>query len=152
MPMLAGRLCLRLVGLTLAVWTLAVEAQVYSWQDEEGRWHFADAPPAAQEPADDTERRSVDDLPTLNTMQPPQASPYRQPATPPSSGRASHSLSGSREAAPDPRCQRLEERLESVQQALRAGYREPRGNRLRARRRALTDAYRRECRNSQVHP
>ena len=130
-----------LMAIGLIAWSLAAQAQVYSWQDETGQWHFADHPPAGG-----AERRAVDDLPALNTMRPPEPSPYRQlPRPPPASRPAVEGAMGSQNA-PTPRCESLARRLEAVQQQLRSGYEEPRGNRLRARRRELTAAYRRECR------
>lgn len=127
--------------LALSGWALAAQAQLYSWQDDAGQWHFADAPPPGG-----AERRSLDELPELNTMRPPEASPYRPLSSPPSSAGRAADLA----EAPSPRCDTLERRLEAVQQQLRAGYGEPRGNWLRARRRELTAAYRRECRGSLV--
>ncbi|MDI4638105.1 MULTISPECIES: DUF4124 domain-containing protein [Halomonadaceae] len=129
------------VCLVLAGWAVAAQAEIYSWQDETGQWHFADHSPEGG----GGEPRTPDELSDINSMRPPGASPYRplpSARSSRSSGNVQRNASGS-----NPRCNRLEQRLESIQQQLRAGYEEPRGNRLRAARRELTAAYRRECRN-----
>ena len=137
--------CLSRLGLCLVLtgWAMVAQAQVYSWQDDQGQWHFADHAPAAG-----AERRALDDLPDLNTMRPPEDSPYRPISSPRPSAQRSQPSAGGQDA----HCESLESRLEAVQRELRAGYQEPRGNRLRARRRELTAAYRRECRESLVGP
>ncbi|WP_168011883.1 DUF4124 domain-containing protein [Halomonas salinarum] len=138
--------CLRLsrlgLCLVLTVWAMVAQAQVYSWQDDQGQWHFADHAPVGG-----AERRALDDLPDLNTMRPPEDSPYQPPSPRSSAQRSQRSASGQ-----DARCDSLERRLEAVQRELRAGYQEPRGNRLRARRRQMSAAHRRECRDSLVGP
>lgn len=139
--LVTGLVMYLVTGLALAGWAVVAQAQVYSWQDKEGQRHFSDHPPAGG-----AEHRALDELPDLNTMQPPGASPYRPlTSSRPSAGSATRAVD-----VPNPRCESLERRLEAVQQQLRAGYGEPRGNRLRARRRELTAAYRRECRDSMV--
>ncbi|MGB8714687.1 MAG: DUF4124 domain-containing protein [Onishia taeanensis] len=131
------------ICLVLAGWAMAAQAQVYSWQDEAGQWHYSD-----HSPDGGGEQRSLDELPDINSMRPPGASPYRPLPSSRSSGANTQRFAG----AVNPRCDSLEQRLESVQQQLRAGYEEPRGNRLRAARRELAAAYRRECRDSMVGP
>ncbi|MGY6630543.1 MAG: hypothetical protein ACXIUL_05975 [Wenzhouxiangella sp.] len=42
-------------------------------------------------------------------------------------------------------CQSYLDRLERIQDQLRRGYREPRGNQLRAQRREISTRYRNEC-------
>ncbi|MAX33122.1 MAG: hypothetical protein CME72_08660 [Halomonadaceae bacterium] len=127
--------------LVLAGWTMAAQAQIYSWQDETGQWHFADHSPEGG----GGEQRNLDELSDINSMRPPGDSPYRALSSPQSS-RSGSSVQRNAGGA-NPRCDRLEQRLESIQQQLRVGYEEPRGNRLRAARRELTAVYRRECRN-----
>ncbi|WP_458526080.1 DUF4124 domain-containing protein [Onishia taeanensis] len=132
-----------LTGLALAGWVTAAQAQVYSWQDQEGQRHFADHPPAGS-----AEHRTLDELPDLNNMQPPGASPYRPlPSPRPATGNATRAVE-----ATTSRCESLERRLEAIQEQLRAGYGEPRGNGLRARRRELNAAYRHECREVMSRP
>ncbi|MFC3286193.1 DUF4124 domain-containing protein [Litchfieldella rifensis] len=121
-------------GLASVAWA---QAPLYSWHDAEGKRHFSDQPPPPEAVIE--LEIDLDDLPALTPMQPPGESPYR-PLTPPVPAEP---------ASPDivqaPDCVSIERRLTYIQQRLRAGYREPEGNRLRAERRRLQEYHRREC-------
>ena len=122
-----------------------IGAQIYEWVDDEGRRHFSDREPVGVE----YRRRSG--------ASPGGALSTYRAAVPPSRREAEPSAASSREAAArrvatsrrrarlDRHCRTLHERLDRIRQRLRAGYSEPTGNRLRAERHALNDAWRRDC-------
>ncbi len=129
-------------GLLIAL-TGGVQAQIYEWFDENGARHFSD-----QEPVGVRYRIVGEDESRLSTYTPDPAPRRRTSATPNDAGSGT-TRAGAANASVAERseqvCRDYLERLDAVQQRLRAGYSEPRGNRLRAQRRALQNAYQRDC-------
>lgn len=129
--------------------------QVYKWQDSQGRVHYSDSPPKAHH----SYREVTSELPHVHRMEPlrrsPMTSTYSRPdtqTTPSARSRIvdrsydqdlpSHRASHSQE-----RCDWYRAELERIQKQLRGGYREGTGNRLRERRRELSEKLYRECRD-----
>ena len=140
---------MRLGGILLLFWASLAFGQVYQWVDENGVRHFSDQPPPDGR---ESERARTGSLSTYSPAPLPRpASPAEsrqsvQPApraiiVPEYSTAASQSGSGRNEAL----CQQYLDQLESIRVQLRSGYREPRGNWLRAQRRELSTKYRSEC-------
>jgi len=123
----------------------ASQAQVYEWFDEDGNRHFSD-----QKPEGVDFRALGDSAANLSSYQPdyiqqsrPLVDQRRHDSS--SSGQSRRSAAG---AAADDRkaaCAGYLTRIDRIQARLRAGYGEPRGNRLRAERSALRTAYWRNC-------
>lgn len=130
-----------------ALWAPPAFADLYSWTDDQGRTHFTDTPPVDRHhetvtltppsvvPMSEnleqgrrvtTIRRSVSR--TLDT-------PSRRPAR-----RASKAPSRN-----EKQCDGYRKRLDSIQQKLRAGYSNDRGNSLRRQRRKISQSLSREC-------
>ena len=135
------RLCvvLSLVILTLA----AVPAwpDIYSWQDASGRQRFSDRPPGNR----DYERWTPPENPNSD-LQFPEPRDWPTERDEDDDEAREKSSSEKRESRREARCREYEQELERVNNQLRAGYREPRGNRLRARRRELRSKEFWECR------
>ncbi|NKI35276.1 DUF4124 domain-containing protein [Wenzhouxiangella sp. XN79A] len=126
---------------------LAGSPTIYEWIDEDGNRHFSDREPDV---AGWSER--VIDEQAISTYRAPDhpAPQRRRHAEPPDDANEAPSTNRSASPfSPDPnqhaRCTRLLNRIDAIQDELRAGYREPRGQRLRDRRRELREAYRKEC-------
>ena len=128
---------------------LAASPTIYEWIDEDGKRHFSD-----REPDVAGWSQRVIDEDALSTYRAPDhpAPQQREPDAAEESndnGRNSTRTRGPSPFSPDPnqaaRCATLLERIEAIQDQLRAGYREPRGQRLRDRRRELREEYRRDC-------
>ena len=121
------------------------QAQVYEWVDEQGNRHFSDQKPQGVE-----FRVLGDPAEGLSTYS-PAAIKHPRPAK--SAGSDSSDASGrsrqpTRTSSKDKLqavCDGYREKMDRIQAQLRAGYSEPRGNRLRARRSALQSAYQRDC-------
>ena len=129
---------------------LAGSPTIYEWIDEDGNRHFSDREPDVA----GWSERVIDEDAISTYRAPDHPAPQRRgrSATPVSDDAAAPASANGRRASPfspDPeqerRCARLAERLDAVQDELRAGYREPRGQQLRDRRRELREAYREEC-------
>lgn len=124
---------------------------IYEWIDEDGNRHFSDREPDVA----GWSERVIDEEAISTYRAPDHPAPQqrsRAPSGPSNSDDGRGDRSSGRQASPfstDPaaeaRCDDLLERIDAVQDELRAGYREPRGQRLRDRRRALRDEYRRDC-------
>lgn len=112
--------------------------EIYRWRDAQGHLHYGELIP------DNIPYEQLDEakLPPLHTV--PAVVPDKPiKSRAPQSKNRSHHI-----AKPDPaikQCRRYREQLETIQSRLRAGYREPAGNRLRARRRQIEQRLREEC-------
>lgn len=122
-----------------------VSGEIYKWVDEEGITHYSDTNHAAPE-----NHQQVDDaLPPVHSMDKPDAALTKiqrraqkeRLARNPEPAR--HRATTRRKKSP---CASLQRQLRSVQAQLRRGYREPRGNKLRERRRNLEARLNDECR------
>lgn len=122
-------------------------AEMYTWTDDQGVAHFSDTAPAA------TEVEQV----TLGTSSViPMAGNIRQSKKVSAIHRQSRQSSQrktpeqpartrARSSTAQKQCNKLQLRIEKVQQRLRAGYSNDRGNSLRRQRRELSQRYSREC-------
>ena len=128
----------------LLAMSFMAHARIYEWTDADGVRQFTDREPIGVE-----YRIRDDGEESLTTY-----SPVPVPRVPPSSGSGSDNRPPARSAAGKgkgaaadraERCANYRQRLDRIQNQLRAGYREPRGNQLRRQRRQLTESYRRDC-------
>jgi hypothetical protein len=119
---------------------------IYRWRDAQGHLHYDESKPLHH----DYELIDNKTLPPANTSTAPNT--LTQSATEKSSRSRhvkqskykSHKRNKSADAAKQ-RCRRYDEQLETIANRLHAGYREPTGNRLRAKRRQLEQRVRDEC-------
>ena len=115
--------------------------EVYTWRDESGQKRYADQPPATQ----DYRRWEPPENPNsdLQLPEPREDWPNRSNSRDEEEG---PSRAEREERRQEKRCREYEAELERINDELRAGYREPRGNRLRAQRRRLRSRQFNECR------
>lgn len=121
-----------------------VNAQIYEWYDEDGQRHFSDRKPVG------VEYRIVGGGESRLSTYAPQTNAMRSGAARTRAASAHREARDGSSTPPAPDrgerlCVEYLERLDAIQDALRTGYSEPSGNRLRAQRSALQQAYRREC-------
>lgn len=131
-----------LLGIVLAS---ALQAQVYEWYDADGNRHFSD-----QKPEGVSFRALGDPAANLSSYKPAEiqrSRPLVDQGRSDSSSSDQNRRSNTGEAGEDLEavCAEYLARIDSIHDRLRAGYDEPRGNRLRAERSALRAAYRRNC-------
>ena len=130
-------------------------ADIYKWRDEHGKVHYSD-----QQPGEDLGQREISgDLPHVHEMDSTPLSPLStKPAqkypngAPSRQKRQNQSYPANKTArARQPkkiqeRCEKYQQQLDRIQRQLRAGYTVSQGNRLRERRRDLTEKQYRQCR------
>lgn len=127
--------CLVLFAFAQAV----VAAEIYRWRDAKGKLHYGELIPQNA----DYELVDESTLPPVHTVPVPEKT--SQPAAKPHHSALKKSSRKTKENPAIKRCRRYREQLETIQSRLRAGYREPQGNRLRAKRRQLEQRQREEC-------
>lgn len=117
-----------------------VHGGIYTWTDEEGVTHYTDQPrgEGAEEAAPGGLANSPMEMPEPGTWKPERDQEDDD-------GGAHEAAREREEAVQKRRCRRYEERLEWINEELGSGYREPRGNRLRADRRELRSKIFSEC-------
>ncbi|KAA8983630.1 MULTISPECIES: DUF4124 domain-containing protein [Gammaproteobacteria] len=124
----------------LAMFMVAtVHAEIFTWTDEEGVTHYTDQPgkEGAEEATSPELANSPMELPEPGTWKPERENREDDDND--------HKTARETVSARERRCQRYEERLSRVNEELGRGYREPRGNRLRAERRELRSKIFSEC-------
>lgn len=122
-------------------------AEVYTWTDDQGITHFSDTAPATGEPEQVTLGTSSVIPMAGNIRQSEKVSAiYRQvQKTLERDEPAERWGNKSKTSAAKKQCDKLQGRLKKIQQRLRAGYSNDRGNSLRRQRRELGQRYSREC-------
>jgi hypothetical protein len=114
-------------------------AEIYQWTDSRGVVHYTDERPMGIHSAG----LEAGDLPELSIVRTRSSGDFRYSVESAQTEEASGSAPGHGRTARV--CAEVKAGLEQVQSQLRNGYREPRGNRLRAKRRQLRTRYFREC-------
>jgi hypothetical protein len=122
---------------------LASAAEIYRWRDAQGKLHYGELVPQDA----DYEQLDQSTLPPVHTLPVAEKSPQVETTSNRAQQKKSRPKSrrGVQENSRIKRCRRYQEQLETIQSKLRAGYREPQGNRLRAKRRQLEQHQREEC-------
>ncbi|MGM0449465.1 MAG: DUF4124 domain-containing protein [Pseudomonadota bacterium] len=138
MPANALRMLITPMLLVLA--TSAAYAEIYRWTDEEGVTHYTDTP--RQGGADKEWTRPELANSPMELPEPGTWKPERKENEGDDEG---HEAAREKMAAKERRCEEYEERLDQVNEELGRGYREPRGNKLRAERRELRSKMFSEC-------
>ncbi|MFT7372983.1 MAG: transposase InsO family protein [Oleiphilaceae bacterium] len=120
----------------------------YRWQDTQGIWHFSDQPPVT--PATDADISKVFGQ-TVNTSTSPNKAidllPIKLKDQSVNKPQKSKQIVRQRKQKmkQEQACQTLKVKLRAIKTKLRAGYKEPRGNKLRARRRKINTKIYHQC-------
>lgn len=137
----------RLVILCLFMLAQPAIAEMYTWTDDQGVTHFSDTASATQE-AEQVTLGTSSVIPMAdNVRQSEKVSAIHQKIQQSLQRDTSEQRFRSPRGTPgaEKQCNRLQRRIEKIQQKLRAGYSNSRGNSLRRQRRELGQRYSREC-------
>lgn len=128
-----------------------LNAEIYHWQDASGKSHYSDRP-AADEPSRriavegppllEGRRSSARSQPRQQSSHPPRPLPSPEPRFPTSAETSERNTAAARRLA---ECARLQQSIAAIEDKLRKGYREPRGNKLRGQRRQFSAQFNRQC-------
>jgi len=134
------------VFLWLLIPALPVTAEMFTWTDDQGVTHFSDKAPAKGKPESvslgATSVVSMED----GIRQSEKVSAIRRQVEEALERDIPRRSSGSKaDSAAQKQCKKLEQRLNTIQKRLRAGYSHDRGNSLRRQRRTLSQRHSREC-------
>jgi len=129
-----------LYPLILLVIAVPAWAEVYTWQDETGQQRFSDRPPESR----DYQRWEPPENPNSD-LQLPEPRAHSPVVSGNDDEDERRSNARSEKLRQDKQCREYEAELERINNQLRAGYREPKGNRLRAKRRRLRSREFNEC-------
>lgn len=130
-----------LIAPSLAVLAISpTHAEIYQWTDEDGVTHYTDRPRE-----DGAEKGGTRPDLTNSTMELPEPGTWKVERGQREDDDSDHQEAREKESEQEHRCQRYEERLDRINEELGRGYQEPRGNRLRAERRALRSKTYSEC-------
>ena len=118
------------------------KSSYYRWQDSQGSWHFSDKHPLNTEAniskiAKRAVNRSKSSHVTANTL--------ATKATKKSNVRPTSNTLTNQRLKQAEACNVLKQQREALQKKLRAGYKEPKGNTLRAQRRKLDHKIYHQC-------
>lgn len=138
----------RIMALSLLCVALATPAtaEIYRWTDANGAIHFSDTPPKQQRHASVTVQPPVTVPMSENIRQADKVRRSRaevnrllEPGSRDRYARARETEKLARQ------CEKYRKQLDRIQGQLRAGYGNDRGNRLRQKRRQVSQLYSREC-------
>ncbi|TGN40491.1 DUF4124 domain-containing protein [Marinobacter confluentis] len=133
----------------LYLWVLAspVSAELYTWTDDQGVTHYSDRAPVAQDSEQVTLGTSSVIPMAGNVRQSREVSAIRRDVQQAlERDRPRQSRPANRDSsATETQCDGLARRISQIQQRLRAGYSNDRGNSLRRQRRELSQKHSREC-------
>lgn len=129
-----------LCSLILLPVTVPTQAEIYTWHDESGQQRFSDRPPEAT----DYQRWQPPENPNSDLQLPEPRDDWPDRSTREDEEESSSSAQSERRRQAE-RCREYEAELEHINNQLRAGYQEPKGNRLRAERRELRSRQFEEC-------
>lgn len=119
---------------------------IYRWHDAQGHVQFSESKPL-QSTYEEVNQQALPLVHDMQSLVEPAKKITHKPTkskTAKSNSAASHRRAAAHDKAIR-RCNRYQEQLETIQQHLHAGYREPTGNRLRAKRSQLEERIRKEC-------
>ena len=130
-----------LIAPALAVMAISpAHAEIYQWTDEEGVTHYTDQPRE-----DGAEKEWARPDLTNSPMELPEPGTWEPEREPEKDDRGDHQAARERLSEQERDCRQYEKRLDRINEELGQGYREPRGNRLRAERRELRSTIFSEC-------
>jgi len=122
-------------------------SEYYHWQDVQGAWHFSDQPPIAPVTGTNISKAMGQ---TVNTSKPPSRSvdhvPIKLKDQPINKQQNSQNAREIKQKSKQKQiCNALRSKLDTIQAKLRAGYKEPKGNQLRERRRKINNKIYHQC-------
>lgn len=127
-----------LIGLLL-VSQFASAATIYKWKDEHGKTHYGDQAPGNHEAT----AVRPNDLPHIHSSEEPKRIEFWKRPKRKSKMRDTAKTQRSKHRN---KCRQYEQKIEAINSALRSGYKEPKGNKLRAKRRKYKDLLYEQCR------
>lgn len=128
----------QIVAVTAALTVFSAHGELYKWVDANGQTHYSDVAPAEGAQDSLVEYQAPADNRMLAPSQ--NAFPKRRVKD------KRRTKKNNKKAKSKPQnCEKYQTQLTTLQKKLRAGYREPQGNKLRARRRVLADKLK-QCR------
>lgn len=133
--MLAKEWLITVLIIYIIIFPTSATAALYKWQDADGRVHYSDTPPSVSQSNLALEYQH----PADNRIEPPAVIAPRKKAKPRKKHRAK------RRKVATVSCGKYQQKIDKIQRQLRSGYREPKGNKLRSRRRELSKKLR-QCR------
>lgn len=133
--MLAKEWLITVLIIYIIICPTSATAALYKWQDADGRVHYSDTPPSVSQSNLALEYQP----PADNRIEPPAVIALRKKAKPRKKHRAK------RRKVATVSCGKYQQKIDKIQRQLRSGYREPKGNKLRSRRRELSKKLR-QCR------
>ncbi|NIB38722.1 DUF4124 domain-containing protein [Pseudomaricurvus alkylphenolicus] len=123
----------------LLISQFASVATIYKWKDEHGTTHYGDHVPGNQEAT----AVKPNDLPHIHGSEAPKSIEFWKRPKNESNKRYTARTQRSRRSN---KCGQYEQKIEAINSALRSGYKEPKGNKLRAKRRKYKDLLYEQCR------
>lgn len=140
---------LLIASILTSVFASSASAGVYTWTDADGVVHFSDRQPPARnhdtvtlrEPSVVPMSENIGQGRRVTTINRQVSRSLERSG----SGRRSAGASKKADARQQKTCEGYRKRLDRIQQQLRAGYSNDRGNRLRRQRRKFSQALSREC-------
>lgn len=113
-------------------------AEIYKWRDAQGVTHYSEDPPT--QAAQQASEISADLPPIQRVSKPPKAFP-----TSATKAQKKPKVTRRKASKRASKCPAYRAKIQRINQQLRGGYKEPTGNRLRAKRRELSDKIYAEC-------
>jgi hypothetical protein len=134
-------------GLVFLILSLSANAAIYKWVDEKGLTHYSDT----RDPALDNQQKIDEAMPVIHGMEKPSARLTEIQRASVKERRQRHLEKDVAQTSTAVRqklrrCESLQRQLHAIQARLRNGYREPRGNNLRERRREIQTRLNSQCR------
>lgn len=135
-----------LLAVVLAVLCYSpAHADVYRWVSGDGSVHFSDVPPRDR-PYSSVRVRPTSSLPMQENLKQSEGVASARADVKRMLADGANNYASRKEAEQlEERCQDYRDKLDNIQSRLRAGYSNDRGNGLRRKRRAVSEAYSREC-------
>ena len=136
-----------IVFLCCAAIAQPASAEMYTWTDDQGAIHFSDEAPVDYE-SEPVDLSAPSVVPMSENIRAGErvSDTAREIKSMLAQDRPTRSSPVSTESsANQKRCDALRQKLDTIQQKLRSGYSNDRGNRLRRQRRELSQRYSREC-------
>lgn len=124
--------------------SFGASAEIYKWVDADGVTHYSDRKTGAPQSRQQVDRA----LPPVHLIEQPDPALSRVQQQAAREREAAHRTAvvvRRRPSSNHNRCTRYQQQLDKVQTQLRRGYREPRGNKLRERRRNIQEKINAEC-------
>jgi hypothetical protein len=120
----------------------------YRWQNANGDWQFSDQAPVKSNSEMNISKVFGQNVniskPANTTISPTRIKLKRQPVSKPQKSKQTARIR-KQKAKQEQACQTLKAKLDAIHKKLRSGYKEPKGNKLRAQRRKINNKIHKQC-------